>query len=305
MSISLPQLRVGEPQRHRALSVFPIFCPSPAPVDYRLSVDALADESLVVEEVDSSGSVPELVVDNHGDARVLFLEGEELVGAKQNRILNTSVLIAAHSKVKIPVSCVERGRWRFKSKAFRSSGSQSPSKLRRMLRRSVSDSVKHRNSHRSDQGAIWEGVDELQCAYGGSTPTAAMSDTFEKHEQEIKDYREDLKYVSGATGMAVAVGKQVLSVDVFDKPQTCQQVWTRLLSGVIFDAMARQDAEECACIADVQHFIATTEDLSWAAAPAVGEGEEYRAESQQGNLASALTFGDTVLHGSVLAGSDA
>ena len=57
------------------------------------------------------GSVPDLLVENRGDVRVLFLEGEELIGAKQNRILNTSVLVAAHTKVKIPVSCVERGRW--------------------------------------------------------------------------------------------------------------------------------------------------------------------------------------------------
>jgi len=55
------------------------------------------------------GSVPDLLVDNRGDVRVLFLEGEELIGAKQNRILNTSVLVPAHSKIKIPVSCVEPG----------------------------------------------------------------------------------------------------------------------------------------------------------------------------------------------------
>jgi len=32
------------------------------------------------------------------------------VGAKQNRILNMTVLVAAHTEVTIPVSCVERGQ---------------------------------------------------------------------------------------------------------------------------------------------------------------------------------------------------
>ena len=80
-----------------------------------------------------AGSVPELLVENMGDIRVLFIEGEELVGAKQNRILNTSILVAAKSKTKIPVSCVEQGRWGYKSKFFGSSGSHSPSKLRYAL----------------------------------------------------------------------------------------------------------------------------------------------------------------------------
>ena len=131
MSVGLPKLRVGDPIRHEALSIFPLFSESSSEVEYRLSDAALADASLLVEEISEGGSVPELLVENNGDVRVLFLEGEELVGAKQNRILNTSVLVAAHTKIKIPVSCVEQGRWGYKSHHFGSSGSHSPSKLRR------------------------------------------------------------------------------------------------------------------------------------------------------------------------------
>ena len=112
MSIAFPSIRIGDPIRHEALTVFPLFSEAISEVQYRLSDVALADESLLVEEVSEGGSVPELLVENKGDERVLFLEGEELVGAKQNRILNTSVLVAAHTKIKIPVSCVEQGRWR-------------------------------------------------------------------------------------------------------------------------------------------------------------------------------------------------
>jgi hypothetical protein len=142
MTVALPKLRVGDPIRHEALFVFPLFSDSNGNVEYRLSDEALADQSLLVEEIDESGSVPDLLVENKGDVRVLFLEGEELVGAKQNRILNTSVLVAAHTKIKIPVSCVEQGRWRHTSQFFGSSGSHTPSKLRRALKSSVSRSVK-------------------------------------------------------------------------------------------------------------------------------------------------------------------
>ena len=51
--------------------------------------------------------MPTLRVINGADRPVLLLDGEELVGAKQNRVLNTSVLVAKGARLDIPVSCVE------------------------------------------------------------------------------------------------------------------------------------------------------------------------------------------------------
>jgi len=64
-------------------------------------------EAARITEVTESGSVPFLQVANGADRPLLLLDGEELIGAKQNRILNTTVLVAGHTEVTIPVSCVE------------------------------------------------------------------------------------------------------------------------------------------------------------------------------------------------------
>ena len=301
MTVALPKLRVGNPIRHEALSVFPLFSETNSGIDYRLSDAALADKSLLVEEVNESGSVPDLLVENKGDQRVLFLEGEELVGAKQNRILNTSVLVAAHSKIKVPVSCVEQGRWGYKSRYFGSSGSHSPSKLRRALKASVSRAVKEKRGHRSDQGEVWQEVACLHAAHGVESSTAAMSDAFDTYQSRIGAYREKLKHVEGASGVAVAIGGRVESIDLFDKPATCQKVWDRMLSGVVFDALEAGETDKVASVADVEQIIAAAGDLPWEQTEAVGEGEEYRAESKRGDHASALAFEQTVVHGSVVA----
>jgi hypothetical protein len=152
MPIAFPEIRVGDPIRHEGLAVFPLFAESGNGVEYELSDEAINRGHVTVEEVSEAGSVPDLAVENTGELRVLFLEGEELVGAKQNRILNTSLLIAAHTKSRIPVSCVEAGRWGYKSRRFGSGGTHSPSMLRRVLKASVSKSVREKRGHRSDQG---------------------------------------------------------------------------------------------------------------------------------------------------------
>ena len=301
MSVGIPRLRVGDPLFHETLSVFPLFSEANGQVDYRLSDDALADESLLVEEVSEDGSVPDLLVENNGDLRVLFLEGEELVGAKQNRILNTSVLVPAHTKIEIPVSCVEQGRWGYKSRYFGSSGSHSPSKLRRALKASVSKSVKEDRGYSSDQGEVWKEVACLHAVHGVESGTAAMSDAFDTYQDLIACYREKVKYVSGAFGVAVAIGDRVVSLDIFDKPSTCEKVWDRMLSGVVFDAMEAGERDGIASVLDVEQLLASVGDQPWEQSEAVGEGKEYRAESKQGDHASVLAFHDTVVHASVLA----
>jgi len=297
----LPKLCVGEPVRHQALSVFPLFAESCSEVGYRLSDEALSDQSVLVEEISQGGSVPDLLVENKGDLRVLFLEGEELVGAKQNRILNTSVLVPAHSKLTIPVSCVEQGRWRYKSRYFGASGSHSPSKLRRALKSSVSRSVKDNRGHTSDQGDVWKEVGALHAAHQVASGTGAMSDAFETYKIRIAFIRSQLQYVEGASGLAVAIGGQVISADLFDKPSTCRKVWDRLLSGVIFDALEAGETDEHASVTAVEQLLGLTGDLPWAPTDSVGEGQEFRAESPRGDHASALVLEGAIVHGSVVA----
>ncbi len=304
-SVAIPQVRVGDPVRYKTLSVFPLFDGSMTPVEYTLSDEGIGSGAVSVEEVSEDGSVPDLLVENKGDVRVLFLEGEELVGAKQNRVLNTSVLIAAHSKTKIPVSCVERGRWGYKSRKFGCSGSHSSSKLRYFLKSSVSKSVLARRGHRSDQGKVWEEVQRQQSALGASSRTYAMSDTFQTHQGNVAEFQEELQYVDGACGLAVAIGKKVVAVDLFDKATTCRKVWQRLLSGYVLDALeadaaGSQGESDEAEAANVEQLLGMANAMPWHKADSVGEGDEYRANEGDDVHASALTLDHSPVHVSLV-----
>jgi hypothetical protein len=206
MSVSLLGFRIGEPLRHEALSVFPLFSDSAGQAQYLIAEEALAGGLAIVEEISEAGSVPELLVDNRSDLRLLLLEGEELRGAKQNRILNTTVLVPARSKVRIPVSCVEQRRWRYSGRHFESSGHHATAKLRSALKASVSESLLCERGHRSDQRQVWDEVESLHLCMRVASETSAMSDAFELYQDQISGYRDQLKYVDGASGLAVAIG---------------------------------------------------------------------------------------------------
>jgi len=294
-----PQVRVGEPIGHEALAVFPLFTESPAGIDYLLSDEAIAGGTVTVEEVSESGSVPTLVVHNQADSQVLFLEGEELRGAKQNRVLNTSVLVAARTRTLIPVSCVERGRWRFRSHQFGSSGSHASSKLRHILKKSVSSSSLAGQGHSSDQGEVWREVGRQMESLGSHSPTAAMADTYETHKDRLAEFQARLHYVEGAAGLAVALGGKIVSLDLFDKPATCQKVWSRLLSGLVLDALEGTPQEHPGS-ATVEQVLASLHDAPWKQTQPAGVGEEYRAETGADRHASALTLDGTVVHASLV-----
>jgi hypothetical protein len=60
---------------------------------------AEAGLAVTIEEVNEAGAVPTLRLTSTADRPVLLLDGEELIGAKQNRVLNTTVLVAAGARL--------------------------------------------------------------------------------------------------------------------------------------------------------------------------------------------------------------
>lgn len=295
MSRPLPQFRIGPAISCNALAIFPLYAEGEPPADYHLADEAIEASAVVVQEVSEAGSVPELLVENTGATRVLFLEGEELRGAKQNRILNTSILVPAHSKTKVPVSCVEQGRWRHVSKQFTSSKTRSPHSMHYALKASVTESIKRRGGHRSDQGEVWKEVAKTQAAFCCASPTMAMADTYDSLEKKMAEYREQLKYPEGAVGVAVAVGGKLLCVDAFDQPATCAKAWDRILSGCIVAALEDEKPASPVDAEVVEKVLTESRSATWTEAPAIGDGQEFRAEFN-GSLASALMLDASTVH---------
>jgi len=99
-----------------------------------------------------------LLLINRGDRPVLLIDGEELVGAKQNRVLNLTILAPAQSEIVIPVSCVEQGRWHEVSAAFCASPRVHFAAGRAAKVASVSDCLAQGQGAVSDQSEVWHHI---------------------------------------------------------------------------------------------------------------------------------------------------
>ena len=118
----LTSLDLGKLQHFKNMAVLPLMTALDDSPQYLILKQALDQHVLVIGEVSKEGRVPELKVTNKSDMPVLLLDGEELAGAKQNRVLNTTILLEQNSETIIPVSCTEQRRWSYESKEFAESG---------------------------------------------------------------------------------------------------------------------------------------------------------------------------------------
>ena len=154
-------LILGDPFTVHGLGIIPLLGDTALdlpPID--LLERALDGGTLKITEVSEGGSVPFLRAENNGSKPVLILDGEELTGGKQNRIVNTTIIIAAETSIKIPVSCVEAGRWNRRREDFASGEALFRAKSRAVQKAGVAMSIRMEGNFRSDQGQVWREVDE-------------------------------------------------------------------------------------------------------------------------------------------------
>ena len=97
----LEQLKVGRKQSYKNLALYPLLSTYSVGLEYLLLDEALSENLIEIVEKDDGGSVPELRVTNKTSGMILILDGEELVGAKQNRIVNTTILVDGNATIVI------------------------------------------------------------------------------------------------------------------------------------------------------------------------------------------------------------
>jgi hypothetical protein len=297
-------LKLGRRQSYKNLTVFALLSDYAANLDYLTLDEALAENLIEVMEVSQGGSVPELKVLNKSDRMVLILDGEELVGAKQNRIVNTTILVAGNTTTVIPVSCVEQGRWACRSDKFFSENRIMASKLRARKADQVKQSLKNLGNFSSDQGAIWNGVSEMAFSLNAESPSMAMSEIYRKNAPSIDRYVEHFDLTDSQVGAVFIINGKVAGMDCFGRPETFTKVFKKLVESYALDAidsLGKYDEKALRVSkTDAGKFMEAASGWRMEAHQSVGLGTDCRLDSDQ-SAGFALAHEDQILHMSLFA----
>jgi len=243
------------PHRRGGLTVFPLTSDQNAPLPHQLLADALAADELNILEV-GEGTVPTLLVENNSPHPVLILDGEQLLGAKQSRMVSRSVVVDAVSKTEIPVSCMERGRWHHVSRKFRRAKYYSPARVRRKVRdleaRQVRVGAQADSASLSRaQGEVWSEIDMVQASMDHYSSTSSLHEVTESVDDQLIDWSKAFPVVEGQIGVLAFLGGKPLAIDVIGSKELYGKIHDRLMRGYIMDALSAGKSDRDSADRDV------------------------------------------------------
>ena len=292
---AISSLQLAEPTTHGGLTIFPLTSGLDSSFGYLLLEEGLRKGLVTIREVSEGGSVPELTVENRADLPLLIVDGEELVGAKQNRVANLTMLLPAEKTTIIPVSCVEAGRWSYSSRDFGVTDRVQNARGRAEKLADVRESIRHRGSRRSDQGRVWDSLAEESESLEAASPTGAMSAMFDRHRETLDDYVEAVSPLPGQIGAIFIVHNSRYGLDLFDQPETFAGFLPKLVRSYAIDVLGRRSGQGGAGAPEAQAFLDRILGGTCDDHPAVGLGRDVGIVGE-GLVAGALVANETVVH---------
>lgn len=291
---ALQAVSLGEVQTFANLQITPLLAQAAGIADYMTLSEAQALGLAVITEVSESGSVPTLLLENTADKAVFLLDGEELVGAKQNRILNLTLLVPAKTTLEIPVSCVEQGRWSHRTREFASAERTFFSKGRARKAGRVSENLRDWGDRHSDQGEVWNDISCKMASMEVASSTHAIADAYEHFSGSLEEYVQAFNTSDTQVGACFSINGKIRGVELFDVSATCAKLMPKLIRSYALDAIEeRQEAaaNDAESITDFIQAVATSRADSF---KALGEGDDLRIHS------SSITGGALAAHGRVV-----
>lgn len=289
-------LEVGEASSHEGLTAFPVFSSIPGDLPHITLNEAFRTERIEIRELTQGGSVPELLVVNKGGENILILDGEELQGAKQNRVLNITVLIAAHARVVVPVSCTEKGRWHYTSSVFADSGTMAARSVRFSKNRSVGENLRAESSFRSDQVEVWDNIDELAMKSSTRSRTCAMRDVFQEMGKKLDSFSSFIPLQEGQRGVVFFWGGKPAGFEYVSSAASFGELYPRILKSYAVEIAAGNiPPSGKAGMEQARKFLDRASKAGVSVRESAGRGEDVRFAGE-GLIGSALAHHGEILH---------
>ena len=240
-------------------------------------LEASPTQAFTIEEISSSGSVPFLRATNQTPFDVVLIAGQLVKGGKQNRGVNTDILVSAGKSAQVPVTCVEQGRWNGSPGSRFKHGGVEPINIRSEKFRGVSGSRRGSGEFCADQSGVWSNIAEmsrsLRAPSAGNDLVASLD--------EIKSRRQSRVLVDRTPGF----GNAEAELAQLEQRIRDGQLEARQLLETLQAMLMQGDLEALA--AHRRQLDRVLRDLG----TAQGEAERVRRMISRGTAATAVTSG--------------
>ena len=228
---SNPNIELLQPQVYENIAIIPLKTERNY-IDILTLKKGLELVLVNVKECDTS-QVNIIIVKNNAITPLILIDGEEIIGGDQNRIVNSTILIDAGSKMKIPVSCSEKNRW-----AFKSEFKQSEYMANYNTRRAKEYASRVSNSY---QDVIWSSIDCLEVENDYASPTSAMEESYKNIKATQNEIIKQFKIMDGQTGVLIMVDGEIKGFELFLNSGIYRDFHEKIIKSYLIDSKIKNN----------------------------------------------------------------
>ena len=165
---------------------------------------------------------------------------------------------------------------------------------------SVKRSIKNSGQYTSDQGAVWDEVNELHDKTHVRSPTSAMGDVYDAKSNDLEDFIKSFEIVDGQNGLLVFVDNEIMGLNVVSSESAYKHLHKKLIKSYALDSMVKKDIKNANSDIniDLAHkFLKENFKSEESKNKSVGYGFDYKFTSNS-YIGSSLVCKDDVIHAS-------
>jgi hypothetical protein len=148
----------------------------------------------------------------------------------------------------------------------------------------------------SDQGAVWDSIDEKMNRLGTSSATRAMEDIYLAHVRRIDEFVTSLPPEPEQTGAVFAINAKVAGLELFDHPDGFARAFPKLVRSWALDAIEDSPGEVSVPPTEAARaFLEMVAEAEMPSFAAVGQGTDVRLSAAQ-VTGGAVFDGGRVVH---------
>lgn len=291
----LSQIKFGDLQVFENITIVPLFLEMGNIPNFISLTSALGTGKFLVQEVSYHGEVSTLKVINNLEEKVFILDGEELKGGKQNRVINASILVGENSILNIPVSCTERGRWSYISSYHSEPEVVIPSLMRSKKNVFVYEHLKNMGKYVSDQNLIWEEVERYSQKYRIKSRTYALRDIYENLKETLYKNMAKFPLLDKQKGLIAFINGEIKGLDLISLSSVYKDLHEKLIKSYIIDSIIEKESFNKNHQENIEKFFDEIKSCEILKFKSIGLGWDYRLKGKN-IMGSVLIYEDAPIH---------